>query len=374
MNELRQIKKKLFRLFFMFIWGAGFIINLSAGAPKPLELDIRLSPNLKGAQKAKYRLLFTNHPAAFGEVQAVHRLTKAASNLGWEWAIVECLDKQPEYIDQLKPNFVVSLRAEIQPVPGAIHLLYLHAPMFMYVNKEGVFRDRDYPHVLKYDGFLSVVPDSKPIQVAYEAWHHKPFYNVDTVFGAQAIAFNDTPKVRLCHWGCIWDTARGSDHYQRFYRLLDQTGYFDLYGHPKSWTSMGLTSYRGLLPMDDHSVTDAIAKCGIALVLHSHEHIKGGVPTSRIFEAAAASAVIICDHHPFVEREFGDTVLYIDPTQAPEEVFKQVDDHVMWVHANPDKAMELARRSHAIFMERFTLERELLKIAEMYEKMTKNKK
>ena len=109
----------------------------------------------------------------------------------------------------------------------------------------------------------------------------------------------------------------------------------------------------------------------LPLVLHSHEHIKGGVPTSRIFEAAAASAVIICDHHPFVEKEFGDAVLYIDPNQDPEAVFKQIDDHMKWVHANPDEAMALARRSHAIFMERFTLENELLKIGQMYEHMVK---
>lgn len=226
---------------------------------------MKLSDNLKGTQKAKYRVLFTNHPAAFGEVQAVHRLTKAAGNLGWEWASVECLDKQPEYVAKLKPNFVVSLRAEIQPVSGVINLLYLHAPMFMYVNKDGVFRDKDYPNILKYDGFLSVVPDSKPIQVAYEALNQQPFYNVNTVFGVQSTEFKDTPKTRLCHWGCIWDKARGSYNYQRFYHLLDQTGYFDLYGHPSSWTKMNLTSYRGLLPMDDHSVIHAISNCGIAL-------------------------------------------------------------------------------------------------------------
>jgi hypothetical protein len=371
MNACRKKRNKISTFFLIYICAISVAVTATYGAPKPLKLDVKLSSNLKDVQTAKYRVVFTNHPAAFGEVQAVHRLTKAASNLGWEWAIVECVDKQPEYVVKLKPNFVISLRAEIQPVSGAINLLYLHAPMFMFVNKEGIFRDKDYPHVLKYDGFLSVIPDSKPIQVAYEALNHKRFYNVNTVFGVQSTEFKNTPKTCLCHWGCIWDKARGSDNYQRFYHMLDQTGYFDLYGHPCSWTKMNLTSYRGLLPMDDHSVVDAISKCGIALVLHSHEHIKGGVPTSRIFEAAAASAVIICDQHPFVEKEFGDSVLYIDPNQDPEAVFKQIDDHVKWVHANPDKAIELARRSHTIFMERFTLENELKKIAEMYESMVK---
>ena len=372
MNNGHKKRNKIYQLCLVSLCVFGTLSNVIGAAPKKLKLEVKLSPNLCGAQKAKYRIMITNHPAAFGEVQAVQRLTKAASNLGWEWAIVECLDKQPDYVSQLKPNFVVSLRAEISPVPGAVHLLYLHAPMFMYVNKEGVFRNKDYPNVLKYDGFLSVVPDAEPIRLAYETLNHKPFYNVHTVFSVQTTDFKDTPKTRLCHWGCIWDKARGSEHYQRFYQLLDQTGYFDLYGHPSSWVKMNLTSYRGLLPVDDHTVVDTIANCGIALVLHSHEHIKGAVPTSRIFEAAAASAVIICDHHPFVEREFGDSVLYVDPNQDPEKVFAQIDAHIKWVNENPAKAIELARRSHAIFMERFTLENELLKIAKLYESIPRS--
>lgn len=351
------------------VFGLTTVFTCVWGTPSKLQLDVKLSSNLGKQQTAKYRVLITNHPAAFGEVQVVQRLTKAASNLGWEWAIVECVDKQPHYVEQLKPNFIISLRAETAPVAGAVNLLYLHAPLFMYLNKDGVFSETAYPHILKYDGFLAVTPDVTPIRKAYETLHNKPFHSIQTVFGVQSTDFNEAPKTRLCHWGCIWDKARGSDAYQQLYHMLDTTDYFDLYGHPKSWEKMNLKSYRGLIPADDHSVVDTISRCGIALVLHSHEHIKGGVPTSRIFEAAAASAVIISDEHPFVKEHFGDAVLYIDPNQAPEKVFAQIDTHVKWAKEHPADAMKLARKAYDIYAKRFTLEGELIKIAQLYEKI-----
>jgi hypothetical protein len=350
----------------------GILTNIHALlVSKNMKLESKLSFKVNDKQKAKYRIIITNHPEAFGEAQAVHRLIKAASNLGWEWAVADVLHLQPDLLKQLKPNFVLSLREENKPIKGGPHFLYLHLPLYMY-SKEGKILQHYFPNLLAYDGYMQVIQDTdmESFKVQYLEKHSCLPPSVKSVFSVPSRDFQNSPKLRLCYWGSAWDKARGGEHYQRFYRLLDQTSYFDLYGPQSAWKAMHLTSYRGLLPADDHSVVDAISNCGIALVLHSNYHLKGGVPTSRIFEAAAASAVIICDHNSFVEKEFGDAVLYIDPNQNPEAVFKQIDDHVKWVHANPDKAMALARRSHAIFMERFTLENELKKIAKMYESMS----
>ncbi|MDP3935763.1 MAG: glycosyltransferase [Alphaproteobacteria bacterium] len=326
----------------------------------------------KSKTNPKYRVVVVKHEFAFGEAQAVENIARAAANIGWECKVVLHRDFCPKKIKAVDPDFVISLREEIVPIEGYIHFLYLHVPMFMYLNKDGTLCTRAYPNILKYQGFLSVVPDVSPVKVAYTKTTGKPFFSTQTVFSVPNRAFNDSPKTRLCYsGGCLWDKTRAGQQYQKVYRLLDQTNYFDLFGMSKVWGKMNLKSYRGFLPVDDHTVVDTIENCGISLVLHSHEHIKGGVPTSRIFEAAAASAVIICDHHPFVEREFGDSVLYINPNQEPEKVFAQIDTHVKWVHKNPDKAIELARRSHAIFVERFTLENELLKISKLYESMLK---
>lgn len=323
----------------------------------------------------KYRIIIANLPEDFfGEVQAIHRLAKAARNLGWECLVVDEYNKHPECIKEFKPDFVISLHQEIKPLQNSVpHFLYVHHALNVYLDKQKKLNTKQFPNILSYDGFIEVTPNIDPIRQAFISKYKKPFYSTKSVFSVPGRGFNNSVKARLIYWGSTWDKAR-REYYKPFYDLLDQTGYLDIYGPAWSWEKMGLNSYRGLLPMDDHSVIDRISECGIALVLHSHVHLNGGVPTSRIFEAAAASAVIICDQHPFVKKQFGDAVLYIDPNQAPEKVFKQIDDHVKWVHANPGKAIALARKAHTIFMERFTLESELLKIGQLYEKISKNKK
>ena len=110
-------------------------------------------------------------------------------------------------------------------------------------------------------------------------------------------------------------------------------------------------------------------ECGIVLVLHSDKHLKGNAPTGRIFEAAAAGCVVISDRHPFVIQEFGDAVLYIDQEGAPEAICQQIQDHLTWIRSHPEKALEMASRCHRIFVSRFTLEKQLLHLKEIYEKI-----
>ena len=355
----------LIRVFTCFVYAiTAFLLS---------DIDAKIAP--ANEANRKYRVIIANLPEDFfGEVQAIHRIAKAARNLGWECRVVDEYSKHPECVADVQPDFVISLHQEVKPFKNTVpHFLYIHHALNVYLDKQSKLNTKQFPNILSYDGFIKVTPNVDPIRKAFVEKYKQPFYSVKSVFSVPQRNFNHALKLRLIYWGSTWDKAR-REYYKPFYALLDHSDYFDIYGPAWSWDKMGLTSYRGLLPIDDHTVVDKISEAGIALILHSHVHLKGGVPTSRIFEAAAASAVIICDHHPFVEKEFGDAVLYIDPNLEPENVFKQIDDHVKWIHANPDKAIELARRSHAIFMERFTLENELLKIGQMYESMSKKKK
>ncbi|WP_217579028.1 hypothetical protein, partial [Mesorhizobium sp. GbtcB19] len=60
----------------------------------------------------------------------------------------------------------------------------------------------------------------------------------------------------------------------------------------------------------------------------------------------AASAIAICDRHPFVERVFGDAVLYIDPRDPA----RSIDQHLSWVNENQSAALQMAERAHSIFL------------------------
>jgi spore maturation protein CgeB len=153
--------------------------------------------------------------------------------------------------------------------------------------------------------------------------------------------------------------------------MLDQLPYFKVWGRKDYFGS--LKSYQGIFPEEHKYAIGHVQNDGMILVLHSAEHILSSVPSGRIFEAAAASAVIISDRHPFVVREFGDSVLYIDQNASVEEMYKQIVQHVEWIHSHPKEAEKLARKSHHIFVDKFTLEKQFDKIIEAHEQYIKNK-
>ena len=95
--------------------------------------------------------------------------------------------------------------------------------------------------------------------------------------------------------------------------------------------------------------------------------IKRNGPTGRIFEAAAAGCAIISDRHPFIVQEFGDAVLYIDQEGSSEAIFQAIATHMAWIRSHPEKAQEMAFRCHQIFMEKFTLEKQLCDLKEICE-------
>lgn len=212
----------------------------------------------------------------------------------------------------------------------------------------------------KYDAILSVISEEKSKKVSPNGLI-VPFF-----FSVHSTKFCNSPKTRLFFGGDAWDKYRARD-IVKLYKLLDHTGYFDLYGTK----NFGLNSYRGFIPFGENTVLDSMKKSGITLVLHSTGHFKDDIPTARIFEAVAASTVVITDRLPFIVKNFGDSVLYIDRDKSPEEMFKQIDKHMKWILSHPQEAIELARRSHKIFTEKFTLEKIMKNVMKSYENSKK---
>lgn len=83
---------------------------------------------------------------------------------------------------------------------------------------------------------------------------------------------------------------------------------------------------------------------GVTLILHAPDHFLGQTPTGRIFEACAASTVIISDRHPFLEKHFSNSILYIDQEKPSEELYLQIDAHMRWIQKHPVEANLLAKK------------------------------
>ena len=164
-----------------------------------------------------------------------------------------------------------------------------------------------------------------------------------------------------------WDAYRSSNTYKDFIKLLSENVPMKVYGHYNSASYLKPGIYDGYIKPGIENM-EAIRKNGIYLLTHSNFHFEGsGVPSMRIFEATAANAVVISDMHPFPLEHFGDNFLYFDHKASAQEIYKQIKSHMDWIKANPEKAKAMADRAHKIFLEKFTIEKDLERIAKMHE-------
>lgn len=151
--------------------------------------------------------------------------------------------------------------------------------------------------------------------------------------------------------------------YRELFEILDKQGVLDIYG-PKVVYNMGKTwdgfqSYKGEIPFDGKSVIQKINEAGIVLALNSPMHNAADIVSARIFEAAAAGAVIIADKNPYIKKYFGDSVFYVDINQSESEISKEILIVIEWCNNNKKEAYEMACASQKVFKQYFTLDKML---------------
>jgi hypothetical protein len=171
---------------------------------------------------------------------------------------------------------------------------------------------------------------------------------------------------KLFYSGINWERlGKGTSRHQEILDELDLSGELRIYG-PRLLRGVrvweGYKSYQGSLPFDGVAMIRAINRTGIALVLSSEAHKDAAMMSSRLFEALAGGAVIICDENPFARTHFGDAVLYVDTTEPAADAVEQILQHVRWVQQNPQAAQALAERAQALFNQRYRLDISLREI------------
>ena len=89
----------------------------------------------------------------------------------------------------------------------------------------------------------------------------------------------------------------------------------------------------------------------------------------RLFEAAAAGALIITDDFEFPREWFRDSVLYVDSELPAPLVIDQIVRHVDWAMRHRDAASRLAQQSNALFRRSLTLESMLGQLPEFVDRV-----
>lgn len=194
----------------------------------------------------------------------------------------------------------------------------------------------------------------------------KPFNGLQILPLAPAFDNEPAEPKNLMWMSGGWDKFRSSSNYKKFITMLSDSVPLKVYGHHYAASFLRPGVYDGYIPAS-LEVFNTIRDNGISLLTHSEQHINAGIPTLRVFEAVAANSVVISDKHPFIIENFGDNFLYFDQNADADTMYKQVKAHMDWIKNNPKEAKLKAARAHQIFLDKFTLDKDLIRIAKMHE-------
>lgn len=296
-----------------------------------------------------------------GENSFACRLQAACKNLGWESDIIDITDFK--YLKKHPYDFVINLVPGRYKFRGAKYYLAIFHPIHHYFEPDGTL-SKTYR---SYDGYLlTYSPERNDKNFGLEKTPYLKWYPT-----TQMREYQEPNPTALFYLACVWGNRFDDIKMQRFLNLLDKKSFTRVYGRDLI-KKLCPQAYRSPLPYDSHSVCEAAHLAGVTLVLHSEDHNAHGLPSGRIFEAAAASTVIISDKNAFVKEYFGDSVLYIDTEQSAENIIAQVEKHMDWIQSHREAAVEKARQAYAIYRDQFLLEEQMSQLIAFHEEISQN--
>lgn len=263
----------------------------------------------------------------------------------------------------LKPKFNLSLTHHVSILPFGYNIVYLNMPLDTFYDPSGKFF-KQWEHLNKYDEYVDLYSlmhgkndllknaikangKDKPIIPLYIAQDTRPY--------------NKLQMDKALITGTLWGCNRNSIRFTRALKKLSEDHLLIGVG-TKVYLGFLDDAYLGRMEDFGHA-PDAIdtlqKKYGIALVVHSQEHMLDGVPTSRILEAVANGALVISDKNKFLLKFFGDSLLYFDIYGDSEEIYSQIKKHILWAKNNPAEAHAKTKKAYQIFIDNFTMEKAL---------------
>lgn len=298
-----------------------------------------------------------------GEISFAYRIQAACKNLHWLADVIDIDD--PEELKKNSYDFVISLVPGVYEHPKCKNYLAIFDPVHHYFDEKGFLKKR----YRSYDGYLlSFSPGSSGIEKK-DFEDDRKFPYIPWYPSAQRTEYQTVDPSHLFYICCAWGDRLENENFQQLLNLLDAAPYARLYGNPQ-FQPFYPHSYQGSIPYNQRRLYEVAAQAGVGLVLHSSTHNIYGLPSGRIFEMAAASTVIISDQNSFVQTHFGDSVLYINTDEDGPSIHKQIQDHMDWIQVNKTLALEKAKKAHEIYIEKFLLEDQLLRLGAFHDRLS----
>lgn len=336
----------------------------------------------ESTNKDKYRIVIITNNG--GERSYSDYLKFAAERMGWEVKIFfnQTTGHEPEIIS-FDPDFILfspytdnrEMSMDIYSHRSKKYILALSPLQFMLgakIKRKPPFMPMNSPESGTFDKLVSfshgVLSSSKEIDFYRQMFENKkkPFYGLYILPVAPEFNFEPAEPNSLMWMSGGWDKFRSSSNYKKFINKLSENVPLKVYGHYYAASFLNPGVYDGYIP-SSIEIINALRANGIYLLSHSDKHIDAATPTLRIFEAVSANVVVISDKHPFAIEHFGDNFLYYDQNADSDIMYAQVKSHMDWIKQNPEKAKAMAAKAHQIFLDKFTLEKDLIRIAKMHE-------
>lgn len=301
------------------------------------------------------------------EDECIARLKIAAGSLGLECVEIHAdgrfLENTDKIIEKNDVDFVIHLHYDTPKLYDVFSFVALWNPLQFY-HEWGY--SRTSRNLLTHDDFVSCSSTSSDDHVGRlirkAATHLPPAFNLYHSI-ADIVHSPSLGEHKLFYAGINWDALRGGvSRHQELLKRLDKAGNLRIFGPTifqgvRVWK--GYDSYVREIPFDGISMIDEISKAGIALVLSSQAHKESELMSNRLFESVAAGALVICDENNFAKRFFGDSLLYIDSRCTVEEIFDEIENHLVWARKNSDEALMMVAKAQEIFRNKFALKRNL---------------
>ncbi len=337
----------------------------------------------------------TTHKIAFysvgriGEHQTYLRTIRAIKKLGWQYIGATLPESMinfgltrhfyivASYIMHklAQPEVNIALTHHFSILPPGYNLTYLNVPDDILYSLKGKFH-KSFKHLENYDGYIDLHSavygenkllkkilhnygkDDAPIIPAYLAQNREEFI--------EAESYNN-----MIITGSLWGCNRGSYRMQKVLSGLAKDRLLVAYG-PEYALDFLMDAYKGQADKYGDATDQLITlqrQAGITLVVHSLEHLIEGLPTSRFAEAITAGAVIIADDHPFLHKFFGDNILYFNSLKTSDEMYEQINSHILWIKSHPEEARRMTRNAYDILVKDWTLEVQLPRVIDQLESL-----
>jgi phosphoglycerol transferase len=265
----------------------------------------------------------------------------AAARLGWRC----CRSNSTREIETFAPDVVLAEHFFVPKLLDCPTLGLMWNPPAFWTR-----RDEYIKNVISYDGHLFADRLTRQCVRDLVSPLATRFVEGEWLPTCQATALVEKERQGIAYFETGWNAGR----HQGVLHEVARSAQVHLYG-PK----------HRRLPFDGLSVLQALTRHAAALCLHSEQHRALGTPSARVFEAAAAGAVIISDQNSFVRETFGDAALYLAMDDSPERIAAQVLRHLSWIESNPEEARNLRHKANRIFNERLTFDSLLAKLPDL---------